>query len=103
MLLQVPAGYFVAMGTFGLGNAGCRVARTAAMLQVVPNSVMGRVSMFFNAADRLLRTILISISTLIVARYSPTIAFAGLLLVLIAALIGALSTRASLLDPSLSS
>lgn len=103
MLLQVPAGYFVAMGTFGLGNAGCRVARTAAMLQVVPNAVMGRVSMFFNAADRLLRTILISVSTLIVAHYSPTIAFAALLLVLIAALIGALSTRASLLDSSLSS
>ena len=26
------------MGIFGLGNAGCRVARTAVMLQVVPNA-----------------------------------------------------------------
>lgn len=96
MVLQVPTGYFVAMGIFGMGNAGCRVARTAVMLQVVPNAMMGRIGMFFGAADRLLRTILISLSTLIVVHYSPTMAFGVLWLVLIAALIGALATRASL-------
>lgn len=103
MLLQVPAGYFVAMCIFGVGNAGCRVARTAVMLRVVPNAVMGRISMFFGAADRLLRTALISTSTLIVAHYSPTTAFAVLGLVLLAALVGALATRASLLSSTLSS
>ena len=96
MILRVPAGYFVAMGIFGLGNAGCRVARTAGMLRVVPNVVMGRVSMFFNAADRLLRTALISISTVIVAHHSPTMAFALLWLILVAALVGAVVTRSSL-------
>jgi MFS family permease len=96
MLLQSPGGYFVAMCIFGVGNAGCRVARTAAMLHVVPNAVMGRVSMFFNAADRLLRTLLISACTLIVAHHSPTMAFAVLWLVLLAALIGAMLTRATL-------
>jgi MFS family permease len=103
MLLQVPAGYFVAMCIFGVGNAGCRVARTAVMLRVVPNAVMGRISMFFGAADRLLRTALISTSTLIVAHYNPTTAFAVLGLVLLAALVGALATRASLLSSTLSS
>jgi len=99
MTLQVPAGYYVAMGIFGLGNAGCRVARSAVMLQMVPNAVMGRVGMVFGAADRLLRTVLTSISTLIVVHHSPTMAFAVLWLVLIAALVGALATRASVLDP----
>ena len=93
ILLQSPAGYFIAMGTFGLGHAGCRVARSAAMLHVIPNAVMGRVSMFYGAADRLLRTALISISTLIVARHSPTKAFAVLWLVMLAALIGVFVTR----------
>jgi MFS family permease len=101
MLLQGPAGYFVAMCIFGVGNAGCRVARTAVMLRVVPNAVMGRISMFFGAADRLLRTALISTSTLIVAHYNPTTAFVVLGLVLLAALVGALATRASLLSSTL--
>ena len=96
MTLRIPEGYLVAMGVFGLGNAGCRVARNAAMLRVVPNIVMGRVGMFFNAADRLLRTVLISTSTLLVAGYSPTVAFVVLWMVLLAALIGAVATRASL-------
>jgi hypothetical protein len=68
------------------------------MLQVVPNAVMGRVSMCFNAADRQLRTVHISLSTIIVVHHSPTMAFAVLWLVLTAALIGALSTRVSLRD-----
>lgn len=101
MTLPIPSGYFVAMGIFGIGNAGCRVARTAMMLKVVPNTVMGRVGMFFNAADRLMRTILISISTLVVARHGPTTAFGILWLVLVAALAGALATRASLHAPGI--
>ena len=95
ILLRTPGGYFVAMGIFGLGNAGCRVARTAVMLHAVPNAVIGRVGMFFSAADRLLRTVLISLSTLIVAHHSPTLAFAVLWLVLFAALAGAFLTRAT--------
>jgi MFS family permease len=95
-LLHTPEGYFIAMGIFGLGNAGCRVARTAVMLHVIPNPVIGRVGMFFSAADRLLRTILISTSTFMVVHYSPTLAFALLWMVLCAALIGALATRSVL-------
>ena len=57
------------MAIFGLGNAGCRVHEPQRCC--VPNAMMGRVSMFFNAADRLLRTILISLSTTIVVHHSP--------------------------------
>jgi MFS family permease len=97
ILLRTGAGYFVAMGIFGVGNAGCRVARTAAMLHAVPNAVMGRVGMFYNAADRLLRTLLISLSTFIVIRHSPTLAFGILWFVLCGALVGAVITRAALM------
>ena len=97
--LRIPEGYLVAMGIFGLGNAGCRVARTAVMLRVVPNVVMGRIGMFYGAADRLLRTVLISLSTLIVAHHSPTVALAVLWLVLVGAFAGALATRTSLRSP----
>jgi MFS family permease len=98
ILLRTPSGYFVAMGIFGVGNAGCRVARTAVMLHIVPNAVMGRVGMFYNAADRLLRTVLISLSTFIVVRQSPTLAFGVLWFVLFVALVGALATRAALMS-----
>jgi len=91
-LVHTPFSYFISMGIFGVGNAGCRVARTAQMLHVVPNSVMGRVSMFFNGADRLLRTLLILTSTLIVAHHSPVLAFAILWLVLFASIMGAYAT-----------
>jgi hypothetical protein len=101
MILQFPAGYFAAIGIIGLGNAGCRVARTALMLRVVPNAVMGRIGMLFDAADRLFRTAFISISAMIVAHHSPPMAFAVLWLVLAAALIGALVTLASLLGSKL--
>jgi MFS family permease len=97
ILLRTGSGYFVAMGIFGVGNAGCRVARTAAMLHAVPNAVMGRVGMFYNAADRLLRTLLISLSTFIVIRHSPTLAFGILWFVLCGALVGAVITRAALM------
>ena len=96
IILRIPECYLLAMGIFGLGNAGCRVARTAVMLRVVPNVVMGRIGMFYGAADRLLRTVLISISTWIVAHHSPTLALAVLWLVLVAAFIGAVTTRTSL-------
>ena len=95
MLLHSPGGYFTLMAIFGLGNAGCRVARTAALLHAVPNAVMGRVSMFFNAADRLLRTILISLSTMIVVHHSPTLAFMALWLVMLSAIFGAIATRSA--------
>lgn len=92
---HTPAAYYVALGLFGLGNAGSRVARNAVMLHVVPNAVMGRVGMFFSAADRLLRTILTSLATLLVAHGTPTLGFVLFWFVLLVAFIGALATRSA--------
>ena len=95
MFRQTPNAYYIGMGLFGLGNAGSRVARTALMLHTIPNAVMGRVGMFYGLADRLLRTVLISFCTFVVARRGATPAYTGLWLVLLASFIGALATRGS--------
>lgn len=95
MLWPTTASYYVALGLFGLGNAGSRVARNALVLHLVPNQVMGRVGMFFSAADRLLRTALISLCTFVVARGSAAHGFTALWLVLFAAFLGMLATRSS--------
>lgn len=95
MCWHTSASYYVALGLFGLGNAGTRVARNAAILHLVPNHVMGRVGMFFHAADRLLRTALTSLCTFIVARGSAAHGFTALWLVLLAALLGTLATRSA--------
>jgi MFS family permease len=95
MLWPTTASYYVALGLFGLGNAGSRVARNALVLHLVPNPMMGRVGMFFSAADRLLRTALTSLCTFVVARGSAAHGFTALWLVLLAALLGALATRSS--------
>ncbi|HET7537752.1 MAG TPA: MFS transporter [Candidatus Didemnitutus sp.] len=96
MFWPTPLAYYVALGLFGVGNAGSRVTRNGVMLHVVPNSVMGRVTMFYSAADRLLRTVLTSLATLLVAHGNATFGFAMFLLVLLAAFIGTLATRASI-------
>jgi len=95
MFRQTPNAYFIGMGLFGLGHAGSRVARTALMLHTIPNPVMGRVGMFYGLADRILRTVLISFCTFVVARSSATPAYTGLWLVLLVSFIGALVTRGS--------
>ncbi len=90
---HTEAAYYAALLLFGLGNAGSRVARNALVLHRVPNVVMGRVGMFFNAADRLLRTVLTFGCTLIVAHHGAALGFALLLVVLLLAFAGTLATR----------
>jgi len=90
---EVP--YYVAALCFGFGNAGTRVARSALMFLAVPNHVMGRVGMFFSVYDRVLRTVLTYAMTLILAGASASVGFAVLLVVLIAAFVGAALTRKS--------
>ena len=91
--------YYAALLLFGLGNAGSRVARNALVLHRVPNAVMGRVGMFFNAADRLLRTVLTFGCTLIVVHHGAALGFALLLVVLLLAFAGTLATRAAVREP----
>jgi hypothetical protein len=58
--LPFTAVFVGAMVLLGFGNAGSRVGRSALMLHVVPNAVMGRVTVFFSVLDRILRTLLVS-------------------------------------------
>lgn len=90
--------YFAALLLFGFGNAGTRVARMGLLFNAVPNSVIGRVSMFFGLYDRVVRTVLTFGMTLIVARGSATPGFAILLAVLVAAVIGVWVSRRAVVD-----
>lgn len=51
----------------GWGNAGSRVARTTLILQTVPNAIVGRVTLFYSALERLLRSVLLALATFQVA------------------------------------
>jgi len=88
-------GVYLAMGVLlGFGNAGCRVARSALMLHTIPNAIMGRVSIFYSALDRLLRTALVGAMG-IIDWYGPPSGFYLCLAVLLFALLGAFQTRGS--------
>jgi hypothetical protein len=59
-------GVWILLGSLtlqGWGNAGSRVARSTITLETVPNELMGRVSLFYGALERLLRAILLVIVT----------------------------------------
>ncbi len=87
--------YFPALFVLGIGNAGSRVARSALVLTLVPNHVIGRVQLFFSAWDRCLRTILISVVTVLVSRHDASLGFGLLVVVVSTAFAGMLVTRRS--------
>ncbi|MFZ5494233.1 MAG: MFS transporter [Verrucomicrobiota bacterium] len=88
--------YLVAALLLGYGNAGSRVARSAALLQLVDNRVMGRVGAFFHAYDRVLRTVLTSAVIALVAAAGPRTAFALLLALVLLSLVVVLRSRSAL-------
>jgi MFS family permease len=51
------------MALQGWGNAGSRVARSTLALETVPNELMGRVTLFYSALERLLRAIFLGLLT----------------------------------------
>jgi len=85
--------YLLAALLLGLGNAGSRVARSAALLHLVDNRVMGRVGSFFHAYDRVLRTVLTSTVIAIVTAGGARPAFALLLVLVLVSLIAVLRSR----------
>lgn len=93
ILLPIRSFYLTAAVLLGFGNAGCRVARSALMLHLIPNEVMGRINTFYNVFDRLMRTLLVGGLTLI-DLYGPRSGFALLLAVVIVAYFGLLRSRA---------
>jgi MFS family permease len=96
VLLPFTGLYLVAALLIGFGNAGIRVARSAAMLHLVDNRVMGRVSSFFHAYDRVLRTVLTSAAIALVTAGGAQPAFLLLLALVLAALGAVLRSRTAL-------
>lgn len=99
-VFEVTPLYYAALLLLGFGNAGSRVARGALVLNLVPNTVMGRVQMFFSAFDRLLRTVLTFGATMIVARASASLGFVCLGLILLIAFVAMLASRSSIRAPA---
>jgi MFS family permease len=95
LLVRLPLVYLAAGTLLGFGNAGCRVARSALMLHLIPNEVMGRVGGFYNVLDRILRTLLV-LAMGVIQFAGPPAGFAILLAVLMLALIGVLQSRSTL-------
>lgn len=90
------APYLVAALLLGFGNAGIRVARSAAMLHLIDNKVMGRVGSFFHAYDRVLRTVLTSAVMALVAAGGARTAFALLLALVLLGFAAVLRSRSAL-------
>jgi MFS family permease len=97
--VHLPLPYLCAGALLGFGNAGCRVARSALLLHLVPNAVMGRVGGFYQVLDRVLRTALV-LAMGIIDAHGPPVGFALLAAVLLLALAGALRTRAAARPPA---
>ena len=87
--------YFCAAALLGFGNAGCRVARSALVLNIVPNDVMGRVTVFYNVFDRILRTSLVG-ALGIIDYAGPRTGFLLLFAVAFASYVGVLRSRRSI-------
>jgi MFS family permease len=94
LVLRVPTAFLVAAALIGCGNAGCRVARSALLLRVVPQDMMGRVSSFYQILDRLLRTALV-LAMSVIDTHGPPAGYALLTGVMLLALFGVLRTRGS--------
>ena len=90
--------YLAAGALLGFGNAGCRVARSTLLLNLVPNNMMGRVGGFYSVFDRLLRTGLV-LAMGIIEISGPPAGFAILLAVVALALFGVTRTRSALANP----
>lgn len=93
--IRHPLIYLAAGALLGFGNAGCRVARSALLLHIVPNDMMGRVGGFYSVFDRLLRTGLV-LAMGIIELSGPPAGFMLLLAVLVLALVGVLQSRSAL-------
>ena len=90
-----PLIYLAAGALLGFGNAGCRVARSTLLLNLVPNDMMGRVGGFYSVFDRLLRTGLV-LAMGIIEISGPPAGFMILLAVVALALVGVMQTRSAL-------
>ena len=94
ILLPYRLAFLAAVVLMGFGHAGCRVARSALMLNVIPNEVMGRVGGFYQVFDRAARTLLV-MAMAVIDYYGPRSGYLLCLVVLLFALYGIARTRES--------
>jgi MFS family permease len=94
IVLRFPLMFLAAGALLGFGNAGCRVARSALLLHLVPNEVMGRVGGFYQVLDRVLRTVLV-FAMGIIDLHGPPAGYMVLTAVLLVALWGVMQTRSA--------
>jgi MFS family permease len=92
IVLRFPVAFVLAGALLGFGNAGCRVARSALLMERVPNEVMGRVSGTYQILDRVLRTALV-MSMVIIDTHGPPAGYMLLTTVLLLAFLGVMQTR----------
>ena len=92
IVFRFPLTFLVAGALLGFGNAGCRVARSALLLHLVPNEVMGRVGGFYQVLDRVLRTVLV-MSMAVIDVHGPPAGYLVLTAVLLVALFGVVQSR----------
>jgi len=92
VLFHYSGFYFAAAILLGFGNAGCRVARSALVLNLIPNEVMGRITVFYNLFDRMMRTGLVA-ALGIIDTSGPAAGFLILLIVVLIAYVGVLRSR----------
>lgn len=94
IVFRFPLAFLVAGALLGFGNAGCRVARSALLLHLVPNEVMGRVGGFYQVLDRVLRTLLV-MAMAVIDVHGPPAGYLVLTGVFLVAFVGVLQSRRS--------
>jgi MFS family permease len=94
VVFRFPLTFLVSGVLLGFGNAGCRVARSALLLHLVPMGVMGRIGVFYQVLDRLLRTALV-MSMVVIDRHGPPAGYLVLGSVVAVAFVGVLHSRES--------
>lgn len=85
--------FFVSYTLQGWGNAGSRVARTILVLKTVPNSVVGRVNLFYSAFERMLRSCALALVTIMLPVWGAANSYWVLALIALAAWLMVLSCR----------
>ncbi len=94
IVFRFPFAFLVAGALLGFGNAGCRVARSALLLHLVPNEVMGRVNGFYLVFDRVMRTLLVY-AMMIIDAHGPPAGYMVLTAVFLIAFFGVMQSRAA--------
>jgi MFS family permease len=85
--------FFVSYALQGWGNAGSRVARTILVLKTVPNSVVGRVNLFYSAFERMLRSCALALVTIMLPAWGAANSYWVLVVIALAAWFMVLSCR----------